>query len=83
MQEYDNTNKGTLFKNDKGGNEARPDYTGSIDVEGKQYRLAAWIKVSQKTGNKFLSLTVQPREEQPATEAPAQADEPIDESLPF
>ena len=83
MQEYDNTNKGTLFKNDKGGNEARPDMTGVLNVDGKEYRLAAWTRVSQKTGSKFLSLTVQPREEQPATEAPAQAEEPVDSELPF
>lgn len=83
MQEYDNTNRGSLFKNDKGGNEARPDYTGTLDVEGKPYRLAAWIKVSQKTGNKFLSITVQPREEQPAAETQGPAEEAIDDTLPF
>lgn len=83
MQEYDNTNRGSLFKNDKGGNEARPDYTGNLDVEGKPYRLAAWIKVSQKTGNKFLSITVQPREEQPTTETQGPAEEAITDELPF
>ena len=77
MPEYDNTNHGSLFKNDKGGNEARPDYTGTLNVEGKEYRLAAWIKVSQKTGNKFLSLTVQSREEQGST--PVKDEQPVDD----
>lgn len=82
MPEFDNTNKGGLFKNDKGGNEARPDYTGSLNVEGKEYRLAAWIKESQRTGQKFLSLNVQPKTEQPATE-PAKEEDPIADSIPF
>ena len=29
---YDNTNTGAMFKNDKQGNEKRPDYTGRINV---------------------------------------------------
>lgn len=81
MPEFDSTNKGGLFKNDKGGNEARPDYTGQINVDGKEYRLAAWIKVSQRTGQKFLSLNVQPKIEQPAE--PAKEDDPIADSIPF
>lgn len=51
---YDNTNTGVLFKNDKGDNEKRPDYKGKIDIAGKEYELAAWIKEG-KSG-KFLSL---------------------------
>lgn len=83
MAEYDNTNSGTLFKNDKGSNPARPDYTGEIDVEGKKYRLAAWIKESQKTGNKFLSLrlTEPAQQEQPAVTEDAKPE--VDEELPF
>jgi hypothetical protein len=55
MPEYDNSNSFVLFKNDKDGVEARPDYTGTIELEdGNKLRLAAWVKES-KTGNKFLS----------------------------
>lgn len=41
MSEYDNTNRGALFRNDKDGNEKRPDYTGKINVDGKDYVLSA------------------------------------------
>ena len=60
MAEYDNTNRGVLFKNDKEGNDKRPDYTGKINFGGTDYRLSAWIKEG-KTG-KFLSLAVKPKE---------------------
>ena len=58
MPEYDNTNRGVLFKNDKGDNPKRPDYTGNLDVGGREYELAAWIQESKK-GLKYMALKVQ------------------------
>ena len=55
--EFDNTNRGVLFENDKDGNEKRPDYTGNIDVGGKKFSLSAWKKTS-KGGKPFLSLSI-------------------------
>jgi len=54
-EQYDNTNSFALFKNDKGDNESRPDYTGNVTLEGgKEMRMACWIRES-KSGLKFLS----------------------------
>ena len=54
-EEYSNENSFALFKNDKGDNEARPDYTGNVTLEnGKELRMAAWVRGS-KSGLKFLS----------------------------
>jgi uncharacterized protein (DUF736 family) len=64
VTEYDNELSGVLFKNDKEGNEKRPDYTGKVQVEGTEYRLAAWVKESNSTGNKFLSLKLSLPQEQ-------------------
>jgi len=55
--EYDNSNRGSLFKNDRKDDAKFPDYKGSINVDGTDYWLSAWIKVS-KDGNKFMSLSV-------------------------
>ena len=55
--EYDNTNRGSLFKNDRKDDAKFPDYKGSINVDGTDYWLSAWIKVS-KDGAKFMSLSV-------------------------
>ena len=63
---YDNTNSGILTKNDKGDNEARPDYKGSINVGGVDYWLSAWIKTGRDgtklAGQKSMSLSVQPKD---------------------
>lgn len=67
MADYDNTNRGAMFKNDKEGNEKRPDYTGSLNVEGKDYKLSAWIRAA-KSGDKFLSIAC---EEKKAAAKPA------------
>ncbi len=60
---YDNTNRGVLFPNDKKGNEKRPDFTGDLNVGGVEYKLSAWKK-SSKAGNNFLSISVQLKEGQ-------------------
>jgi hypothetical protein len=76
MTEYDRTNSGLLAKNDKQGNESRPDYRGSINVDGREYWLSAWIKQGRDgtklAGQKYMSLSVKPKDEQ-AAYAPAPA----------
>jgi hypothetical protein len=56
MSNYDNTNTGILFKNDVGDNPKRPAYKGKIDIDGKEYQLAGWLREG-KSG-KFISLKV-------------------------
>ena len=58
MADYDNTNKGSLFKNDKGDNPNRPDYQGKINVKGEEFRLSAWIQTPKSGGNKYLAINV-------------------------
>jgi uncharacterized protein (DUF736 family) len=55
--EYDNTNSGTLFPAEDKKTEKSPDFTGKLNVEGKEYRISGWKKTS-KAGKKFLSLSV-------------------------
>ena len=72
-QQYDNTNRGALFRNNRKEQDSQPDHTGSINVDGKEYFLNAWIKTSQ-SGNKFFSLSVKPKDaKQSQLESPAQA----------
>jgi uncharacterized protein (DUF736 family) len=57
MSDYDNTNRGALFKNDRKDSEKHPDYTGKLNVDGTDRYFAAWIKKS-KSGNAFMSLSL-------------------------
>jgi len=61
MTDFDNTNRGALFRFDK-TNEKQPDYTGTLNVDGTDLHLSAWIKTSKK-GTKYMSLSVKPKNE--------------------
>jgi len=63
MTTYDSTNRGSLFKNDKKTEEKHPDLSGSINIEGTEYWISGWSKVS-KGGQKFISLSVRQKQEQ-------------------
>ena len=59
MSEYDNTNSGVLFANKyKEDGDARPDFVGSLDVNGTEYRLAGW-KNTSKAGKRYISVKVE------------------------
>ncbi len=62
QKQYDDTNRGAMFDNNKAGNPNRPDYKGTINVEGTEYRISAWNKKS-KGGVPFISMSVQPKTE--------------------
>jgi uncharacterized protein (DUF736 family) len=55
--EYDNSNRGMLMRTRDKQTENHPDYFGSLNVNGVDYELSGWMKVSKK-GNKFMSLTI-------------------------
>jgi uncharacterized protein (DUF736 family) len=78
-QEFDNTNRGVLFKNDEKETDNHPDYTGKLDVRGEEFYLSAWIKTSKK-GQKFMSLSVKAAQQQ---EQKRGAKKPEDDSIPF
>jgi len=71
MSNYDNTNKGALFTNDQKGNEKAPNYKGKLNVDGKEYEIAGWVR--QGKNGSFLSLTVaEPYQKSTLTDAPKQ-----------
>lgn len=79
MEKYDNTNKGGLFKNDRKEKDTHPDLGGSLNVEGKEYFLNAWKKVS-KSGDPYYSISIKLKDKQP--EQSPRASEEKDE-IPF
>jgi hypothetical protein len=53
-------NRGSLFRNDDKSKDEDRDYSGSLNVEGREYWLSGWINET-KTGTKYLSLSVKPK----------------------
>ena len=65
MTEYDNTNRGSIWKNDKKETEKHPDFTGSLNVGGVEFWVSAW-KRREGAAAKAPALTFQikPKDEQ-------------------
>jgi uncharacterized protein (DUF736 family) len=57
MSDYDNTDRGALFRNDDKTDEKHPDYRGNLNVGGTEYWLSAWLKTS-KNGVRYMSLSI-------------------------
>ena len=75
-KKFDETNRGALFKNKDKTQDTDRDYSGTININGEEFWLSAWIKTS-KAGNKFMSLSVK-QKEQPAAEKI-----PLNDSIEF
>lgn len=79
---------GSLFPNDKGDNQARPDMRGTIMIDGQKYSLSAWNNES-KAGKQYVSLKVSEFVERPesngmaAAPSSAPAQQSLDDDIPF
>lgn len=74
MAEYEQKDMtGSLWPNDKGDNDKRPDMKGTMTINGVKYSLSAWNNVAQSSGNKYLSLKLSEFEKSA----------PLDDSIPF
>ena len=76
-KQYDSNLNGVLFKNDKDGNEKRPDYKGSAEIEGVQYWVSAWIRDGAK--GKFMSMKYEAKEKQQSQQSQAPKPAPVDD----
>jgi uncharacterized protein (DUF736 family) len=80
---------GSLKRNDKQGVETRPDYRGKITLlDGQEFWLSGWMNADRDTGEKYMSLKLQAKDQQVMASTPAQATAPTaaveeDDDLPF
>lgn len=56
MSEYDNTNRGVLFRQPQ-KTDKHPSMTGTLNINGVDHWISAWTQTS-KDGNKYLSLSL-------------------------
>jgi uncharacterized protein (DUF736 family) len=80
MPEYDDTNRGAFFRNQKKAKPNQPDYRGPLNYEGVELELAGWIKKS-KSGDTYMSLKVSKKE--PADPGASYAAPDFDKDMPF
>ena len=80
MSNYDNANRGAIFKNEQKSSDKQPDYKGKINVDGVDKQISIWVTTS-KNGKKFFSVQIS-EPYQPQQQAPAQQQAP-DSDLPF
>jgi uncharacterized protein (DUF736 family) len=88
-EQYDNERKVAIFKNQKGDNPKRPDYRGTMTLNGVEYKLSLWLRKSQKVEH-YMQGSVEdakrdtPPPARPAPTQPTQAaQQTADEDVPF
>lgn len=90
--DFDNTNSGALFKNEKRANERSPEYKGECAPvcphcgKKSEFWLSAWIKTMRSnTSKKFMSLALTPKDEPKKPAAPVYNEPPMDfdDDIPF
>ena len=77
-------NTGTLFKNDvEGKSENFPPYGGTVNIDGTEYWVSAWVKDGSK--GKYFSLAFKPKEQRQESRRQAPAVDPFadDSAIPF
>ena len=87
--EYDNTNRGVLFKNNDKAKETDPDYKGSyMNAAGADHWLNAWL-AKDKNGNTYMRLSTKLKDDahkqgmQQARQAMQPKELDDDSDLPF
>ena len=87
MTEYDNTNRGSIWKNDKKETDKHPDFTGSLNVNGEDFWVSAWKrKADANPKAPALSFSIKPKEQTQSGNDQTQsgnATPDFDDDIPF
>lgn len=87
----DKTNRGAIWGNARKEQESHPDFTGSMNIDGKEYWVNAW-KRKPDAGPKApaLSFSVRPKDGQPSrkqsyadVKGRASRNDDMNDDLPF
>ncbi|HLO98681.1 MAG TPA: hypothetical protein VK171_08815 [Fimbriimonas sp.] len=82
---YDNT--GILTANNNRKTDSHPSHTGSINIEGVDYWLSAWVNEgkpgSRMEGKRYFSLKVNRKDDQGSRPAPRQNSSFDEDDIPF
>lgn len=84
MSNYDDTNKGAVWKNDDKKTANHPDFKGSLNVEGVDYWVSGWLRDPE--GNPkapSLKFSIQKKDAETTRQAAEPANADFDDSIPF
>jgi hypothetical protein len=91
MTEYDNTNRGSIWKNEKMRPDKNdPEFTGSLNVNGAEYWVSAWKRkhdASDKAPALSFSIKRKEKDAKPASNAPTRSrgasNDEFSDDIPF
>ena len=83
MTQFSNTNRGSIWKNEKKLTDTHPDFTGALNVEGVEYWVSAWKRKPDASPNApALSFSIKLKEPRQVVQQPA-ASADLDDLIPF
>ena len=91
MSNYDNNNRGSIWKNEDRKSETHPQFKGSAEVNGVEYWVSGWLRkadANPKAPAMSFSFTAKEQQSMPRTSAPTPAQAPDNdfdsgEDIPF
>jgi len=86
MTEYDNTNRGSIWKNEEKKTEKHPDFTGSANIDGTDYRVSAWKRkdgANPKAPALSFSFRAKDGDERKTSEPEPKQEEFQEDEIPF
>jgi len=64
-KDFDDRNRGQIWKNEKKSTDKHPDFTGRLNVDGKEYWVSAWKRKEGASARApALSFSVKPKDGQ-------------------
>lgn len=86
MSQYDDTNRGQIWGNDRKEKPTHPDFKGTLNVDGVEYWVSAWKrKEGANPKAPALTFSVQPKEQQAPRDSGGGDTQPddLDDDIPF
>ena len=82
-KKYDTTNTWNLFKvkDEDRKTDSHPNYSGWINVDGKEFYLTGWVRQGKQSGRTFLGGDIKPKDQQASNPSTSQVKD--DTEIPF
>ena len=86
--QYDNHNRGAIWRNDNRQSDKHPHFSGSINIDGKDFWLSGWKRADDASDRApLVSFSVRPKDDNPSQNyqqsAPQKAQDDFSDDIPF